>query len=212
MAYFSNKGSSFAQIQEAVRDSTGTITYASDAAYEAAQGAAGLGDMYTRTDGATRVYNGASWSTLSSGLSGAGSQNRLTLWGASNSLIDDSDLAWDGTNKSINLGNLKLWKLQPTLVLDDNQSSETLLFSYNISTANFMIVEYSVERNGVFRLGHLYIATNGTDVGYDDVYVNTGETGVTFYASINGSSVEVKYTTTNSGFAGSFKHSRRSWN
>lgn len=101
--------------------------------------------------------------------------------------------------------------LSGSIAIADNQVSPTLLFSF-VDTYTAAILEYSIIRNGVYRTGNLFIANDGSITSSNGTYVETGVSGVTLSTDISAGNVRVLYTSTNTGFAGTFKYSMRKWN
>lgn len=75
-----------------------------------------------------------------------------------------------------------------------SQSSLAFAFaSFEGCEITYKIKEATTNR---VRIGTLRAATNGTDVSISDVFSETGDAGVTWVAAINGSNLELRYTTT----------------
>jgi hypothetical protein len=130
--------------------------------------------------------------------------------GSSNFLIDTAG-SYIGITGAIELNGLNQSILSAGLTLVDNTSSPAALFSYPKATFPFAVIEYSVVRDGIYRTGRFMIANDGTITSESDDFVETATTGVTLTAAIVGSNVVVMYTTTSTGFNGTFKYSGRSW-
>lgn len=95
-----------------------------------------------------------------------------------------------------------------TIILLDNKSTPQLLFSYPI-TKRFSFFLMSIERNGSFKQIYQQIVTDGISVN-GGLNTNTAPspdtTGITLSKAVVGSNVEVYYTSTNTGFNGTFKY------
>ena len=144
------------------------------------------------------------------GGSAAGSPGDIQF-NSSGVLAGNSNFKIDTSLGIFNLNGLEIRVLDPSAVMLDNQPSLVSLFSYSASTYRYAIVEYSVERNGNFRVGRLLITNDGTSAVKSDDYVEQGVTGVSFDVTISGGNVVVQYTTTNTGFDPTFKYSVRRW-
>ena len=93
-------------------------------------------------------------------------------------------------------------------VLLDNQSTPQLLFSYP-KTYKFSFFLISIERNNNFKQIYQQILTDGTTVtgGLNTNNVPSPDaTGITLSKAILNANVEVYYTSTNTGFAGTCKY------
>lgn len=130
--------------------------------------------------------------------------NAGTIDGNANFLIDTVDL-------SFNLNGLRQAVLSSAITISNNISSPTSLFTFSATSYKYAIIEYSIVRNSVYRVGRLLVANNGTITTDNDDYVETAATGVTLTADISGSNVRILYTSTNTGFSGTFKYSIRRW-
>jgi hypothetical protein len=101
--------------------------------------------------------------------------------------------------------------LGPLTILD-NQASPATLFTYSASSSPYTIIQYSILKNGSYRVGRLLIASNGlSSTSESDDFVETGTSGVVFSAITSGGNVYVKYTSTNTGASGTFKYYVTSW-
>jgi len=117
----------------------------------------------------------------------------------------------DTTNNVLNLNGLNQSILNGPFTINNNVSSPATLFSYSASSFPYAIIEYSILRNGFYRVGRFLVANDTSSTGISDDYVETNITGVTLTASISGGNVNVTYTSTNTGFSGTFKYSMRHW-
>ncbi len=70
-------------------------------------------------------------------------------------------------------------------------------FTFAHASFEGVFIEYKIKEatTNRVRIGHLYIATNGTDSSITDTFTETGDVGVTWNLNINGGNVEVRYTT-----------------
>jgi hypothetical protein len=156
-------------------------------------------------------YTGSSGSTAAAGPNESIQYNSGGLLdGNSNFLIDTAD-SFIGITGAIVLDGLSQSILSSPITLIDNTSSPTTLFSYPAASAPNAIIEYSIVREGMNRVGRFLVANNTSVTSESDDYVETNTTGVTLTATIVGSNVVVMYTTTSTGFNGTFKYSGRSW-
>ena len=81
------------------------------------------------------------------------------------------------------------------MVLLDNQAALVPTGAFTpMSTA--VTIDYSLTRGGFARHGIMKVVQDGTNIAYDDEYVQTGEIGVTLSPVINGNTVELNYTST----------------
>jgi len=117
----------------------------------------------------------------------------------------------DTTNNGLNLNGLNVVGLSSGLTITDNVPTAATLFTFPAATWPFAIIEYSIVRNGIHRIG-TFMVTNDTVItsGGDDFFETTA-TGVVLTATISGSNVAIQYTSTSTGFTGTLKYSMRRW-
>lgn len=152
-------------------------------------------------------YTGASGSSISA----AGNIGEVQFHGSGGNLDADPKFVWDSTDDAIELNGLQYTALSSGITINDNQVSATAAFSYDAATYRFAVVEYSVERDGDYRVGRMLVSNDGTTTGFSDDFVETSSVGVTFSAVISGGNVEIRYTSTSTGFTGTFKYTIRRW-
>lgn len=97
------------------------------------------------------------------------------------------------------------------VALSDN-SALANVFTYSATAYEAAIVEYSIARGaGNREVGQLLIATDGSTVNMSQASSVLGTVGVTLSADISGGSVRVRYTSTSTGTAPTFKYIMRRW-
>ena len=141
----------------------------------------------------------------------AGSVGEIQFHGSSGNLDADSNLAWDDSEKSLDLNGKKQTVLSSGITINDNQVAALSIVTFPHATFEHAILEYSVVRNGENRTGRIVVSTNGTTVGFSDDFVETVAVGVSFTAVVNGSDLEIRYTSTSTGFTGTFKYTIKKW-
>lgn len=162
------------------------------------------------TGGPTGIpnYSGATGGTIPA----AGAIGEIQFHGSSGNLDADSRLSWDSTEGAIDLNGLKYTALSSATTINDNQVSAASVINYSNTSFKFAVVEYSVERNGDFRTGRLLVSNDATTAtGFSDDFVETSPVGVTFSASNAAGTVNINYTSTSTGFTGTFKYTIRKW-
>ena len=139
----------------------------------------------------------------------AGAIGDVQYKGNDGNLAGDTKFKVDVTNSSLNLDGLLLSTLQGPTTLLDNQVAQTLtLIPYSYK---WIVVEYSLLRDGHTQLGRLLIVNNNTTAIISDDFVQTGSLGVSFTVDIVATDVRLKYTTTSTSFNASFKYILRRW-
>ena len=102
-------------------------------------------------------------------------------------------------------------KYGSTITLDNNSSkSSGITFSDNNDLENAIEIDYLIIRGTAKRQGIISIThdANGQVIN-DDFQENNGSVGVTFSLTNSSNTTTLNYVTTNTGSAGSFKHSIR---
>jgi hypothetical protein len=157
-------------------------------------------------------YTGSSSSTTAAGPNESIQYNSGGLLDGNSNFLIDTAGNYIGITGAIRLNGLDQTILSAPITMLDNMSSPTALFMFPAATFPYAVVEYSVVRDGCYRIGRFIIANDTTITSESDDYVETSATGVTLTATIVGGNVVVMYTTTSTGFNGTFKYSGRTWN
>lgn len=122
------------------------------------------------------------------------------------------DIQADGIRAEISHANIKVGALDlqgPNTLLDNTTSTA---ISYAHASNKFTFIDYSIERNGALKAGRLLIVNNSSSATIaDSGFVEQGVVGVSFGVMVSGANVLVTYTTTNTGFNGTFKYSIEQW-
>lgn len=106
-------------------------------------------------------------------------------------------IAWNGAIRNIALGpqeNYGIGNGLPSLVNMSTVDSVTTFLT--VATANLSVFEfkYSLTQNSVERVGTFRVITDGTNVSYDDDFIETGgATTLTLSAEISGSDIQFRY-------------------
>jgi hypothetical protein len=151
-------------------------------------------------------YSGASSSTP------AGGSNTQVQFNSGGLLAGDSNFTWLAGDTALSLNGLQIRALSGSITINDNQTTPDTAFQYSATNFRYAIVEYSITRDGNFRVGRLLIANDGAVTADSDDFVETNPTGVLFSSTISAGQVLVQYTSTNTGFTGTLKYSIRRWN
>ncbi len=152
-----------------------------------------------------------SYSGASAGGGSAAGTNSDIQFNTGGSLAADSRFQWNAIDGNLELGNLQVSALSSSAIINDNQIIPQTIVQINKTLSPHCVLEYSVVKSGIFRTGRIMIASNGSSAAFNDDYVETGVSGVTFNVSVVGSNIEVAYQSTNTGSTGSFKYSVRKW-
>lgn len=106
------------------------------------------------------------------------------------------------------LNTIKAGDFSSSITLNDNTSAAAFNFS---DTNRYAVINYSISRNGAYRVGRLLIAHNSVTVSISDDFLETATTGVTFSASLGLGLVTVSYTTTLTTFNAFLKYNILKW-
>ena len=150
-------------------------------------------------------YTGAASSIAAAGPNESIQFNNSGLLdGNANFLIDVADGA-------VILGGLQQSILSSGITLTDNTASPTTMFTYNAASFPFAVIEFSILRNGAYEVGQILLANDTIATAQSYSFVNTATTGITISSAIIGPNVAVQYTSTATGFNGTFKYEVRRW-
>jgi hypothetical protein len=97
-----------------------------------------------------------------------------------------------------------------TATLADNTGTATEFYSFNKLSYPAGTLRYSIVRNGVYRVGEIQYAYDGTvanTVSSNESYTG-GSLGITITAVISGELIVFKYTASSTGYDGSVRYQR----
>ena len=96
--------------------------------------------------------------------------------------------------------------------LTDNTGSPTAIFAEAFASYASFVIDYTLSRGtGNREVGTLYMLTDGTTSDVSGGGASIGTLGVAFTAAVNGSNVELKYTTTSTGTNVTMKYRITKW-
>lgn len=150
--------------------------------------------------------------SVSGGTDVTGDVKLSAVTADSNFTLVALDIQTDGIRAEVSNSSIKsaALDLQGPNTLLDNTTSTAL--SYAHASNKFTFIDYSIERNSAIRCGRLIVVNDSSSATIaDNGYVEQGSVGVTFGVQISGANVLVRYTTTNTGFNGTFKYSLKQW-
>jgi len=141
-----------------------------------------VSDMFARTDAATNVYP------------------RVEILGGETT-----------TGSQIQLGRYSRLTGR-TYTLEDDQSAADTIFTWNVSQSKAFTMNYTIERDGLYRHGELRVVAYNADeslgtLNYTDDFTENDSTGVTLSATQSGGNILVQYVTTNTGASGTLTYS-----
>lgn len=151
-----------------------------------------------------------SYSGSASAPTAAGGSVNSIQFNSGGSLAGNANFAIDVTDLSINLNGLREGILSSSIAVLNNQAVFTNLFSM-ANTYPFIVISYSLTKEGFARTGQLLVSYDGTNVACNDSFVETGATGVLLQAIVSGSNIQFQYTSTNGVSVGALKYSYRKW-
>lgn len=146
----------------------------------------------------------------SSGIAAAGVDTNIQF-NDGGSIGADNSLTYSKASKSLGVNGLQIVGLQNE-VIANNQVSPTPVISFSAAAFPSAMIDYSITRDGGRRTGRIMIASNGIDLGVDEEGIETPTSpGVLLSADMNSGNIEISYTSTNSGSAGTLTYSIRRW-
>lgn len=99
--------------------------------------------------------------------------------------------------------------LSSDITLNNDQGTLFTLFTLDTNTVKAAVIEYSIIRGTTTEVGRIFIASDGTTLSFEQDKANNVDTGVSLFGSLSGSDVLVRYLSTNTGQAGTFRYSIR---
>jgi hypothetical protein len=145
-----------------------------------------------------------------SGIAAAGVDTNIQF-NDSGAIGADSDFTWSKSTNILSLAGLQVAG-KASAVVADNVVSPTAIVSYDSTLFPSAMIEYSIFRDGKRRTGRIIVSVAGIDIGVDEEGVDAGaSTGVTLSVDLNAGNVEISYTSTSLGVAGTFTWSVRRW-
>jgi hypothetical protein len=98
---------------------------------------------------------------------------------------------------------------QPTAVeLLNNVASPAVIFSQDLNTTKAFTVNYTIIRGTTYRTGTLSVAAGSIsgNIAYNDNFVENATTGITLSATQIDSTININYTSTNTGTSASMAY------
>ena len=150
----------------------------------------------------SKTASGTAYRILANDGSGVMSENAALT--ASQAVVSDSN-GQLATTASLPIG-------PQTVALNDNQSSADNVLTWTASTYDIIHLRYSIKRgSAILESGEIHIATDGTNASIAQAGASVGTTGVTFTVDVSGGSLRLRYTSTSTGTAPSFKYIEEKW-
>lgn len=145
------------------------------------------------------------------GIGGGGAVNQLSYFTGAFTIGGNAAFMVDVPGLALYLGDMAMTALASG-VINDNEPTPVTIFSIPHADFKHAIIEYSIERGANFRTGVAMMSTDGTTATLTDTLTEVpGSTGVTLLAEASGAVVEIRYTSTNTGDAGTIKYHVRKW-
>lgn len=128
-------------------------------------------------------------------------------------LAAESRFKWETSDDGkINLNGLRYGALQ-SFNVPDATVNQTLI-TLSLTEAAHMFVDYGVTRDGKRQTGRLYVASDATQAAVSNQFVvsdGSPDLGVTFDAIVSGGSVQIRASSTATGFASTVKAAAKRW-
>jgi len=124
--------------------------------------------------------------------------------GGTQTHVINGDMEWQSPTAELTQESLKL------VNIPDN-STGTVFSTLSANTRN-IVVEYSISRGTAFDTGTMLIVHDGTNAQVAVNSISIGDTGITFSADISASNLRLRYVSTSTGIAATFKYNLRRWN
>jgi hypothetical protein len=142
--------------------------------------------------------------------SGVPANGEIAIFTGTTDITSNSNFKIDTVDGSFNLNGLHIGELL-SATLSNNTVTPTTIASFDTILFPYVIIEYSLERNGERRIGRLMMTHNGVSANISDDNSPTSDLGVTFSNDISGSNMRLLYVSTLTGFNINMKYSIRKW-
>lgn len=152
-----------------------------------------------------------SYSGTGGNLLAAAGNNSDIQYNDSGEFAADSRFQWNAATGAINLNGMEIQVLSAPQTLLNDQTIPVAFLSYDASDYKYVFVDYSIERNGETQIGTIMVTNNLINASYDNNFTSTTGLGIDFFAVINGSNVDLTYTSTDTGFTAILKYNIRRW-
>jgi len=152
-----------------------------------------------------------SYSGTGGNLLAAAGNNREIQYNDDGDFAADSRFQWNAAVGAINLNGMEIQVLSPETPLLDNQTSAATFHSYDSSDYKHVFMDYSLERDGETQAGTLVVTNNQIAASVTNDFSSTDSLGINFFAVINGSDVNLRYTSTSTGFSSILRFATRRW-
>ena len=150
--------------------------------------------------------------TSSGGVTSSGSPsiNQLAIFTSPSDITGNGNLTFNSVDSVLNIDDLSIVGLKP-VTLNDNVSTATTAIIFNTTISSFFVVEYSMERGSERSMGMFFLTHNGIEAKMSNMGIDTPPIGISLSAELNGTNIELKYTSTSTGINTDMKFSVRRW-
>lgn len=99
-----------------------------------------------------------------------------------------------------------------TVALADNQVAAADVVTWAVASFNVVHLDYSISRGAsITEVGSIKLASDGTNASLAVSGTTVGASGVTFSADVNGGNLRLRFVSSNTGVAPSFKYKGHKW-
>jgi hypothetical protein len=96
--------------------------------------------------------------------------------------------------------------------MSDNQAAAANVVTFIVATYDTVHMDYSIKRGAsIIEVGRIQLASDGTNASIAVTGTTVGASGVTLTADVSGGSLRLRYTSTSTGTAPSFKYVATKW-
>lgn len=150
----------------------------------------------------SKTASGTAYRILANNSSGVMAENAALT--ASSAIVSDSN------------GQLVASAFLPvapqTVAMSDNQAAAANVVTWTVATYDNIHMKYSIKRGAaIIESGSIDIASDGTNASIAVTGTTVGTSGVTLTADVSAGSLRLRYTSTSTGTAPSFKYSETKW-
>lgn len=140
--------------------------------------------------------------------SGVPNNGEIAIFTSPKNITSNANFKFDTALQSINLNGMYIGALQTYNLLDNTTND---IFSVDATLFPFLIINYSLLRNGKRRCSTLHITHDGVDVEISDLGTSVSDLGVDFVGELLGGNLVLKGITTSTTYNITMKASITRW-
>jgi len=98
-----------------------------------------------------------------------------------------------------------------SFALADNQAAAANVATWTVASFDSISLNYSIKRDTAYERGTINIVSDGTNAAIAQSAASIGSNGITFTVDVDAGLLRLRYTSTNTGSAGTLKYKLQKW-